>query len=869
MSIKDCIDEIRATAGDKLTDQDIADIAADVQRRANVKRNRDTLMSQREALESAAADMRDESEMAKVIERRNRALDIVREKARDEFYKQAKAEGVDPAEALQAIMVGTEKKMTGGRNSVDARGKALAQTFIGGLVGDLQRAGLLEAMSRRGGALGTDAGAMDRSIAKALWSIGDDGKAKAPVSQEAKTVAEIIHKWQEVARLRANREGAWIRKLPGYITRQSHDQSAIRTAGLTLTPKEWATGLSPERRAEAMQNWIDAVKPLLDKETTFGAKDADPFLKATYLALSSGEHIRTEGGWEGGFKGSANLAKKMSSERVLHFKDADSWLAYNDRFGTRSVTEAVLSGMDHDARNIAMMETFGTNPRQNFDNDLRKLAIANRDNPKSVDALRNQKLQNQFSEIDGTTRIANNTTMAQIGSGIRNAQSMSKLGAAAFSHLTNLPFAASELKWQGHNLGEAYTGMLANFLEGQGTSDRVQLAADIGVGLEAWTGGMAARFGATDNAPGVMSGLMRQFFKLNGMHWLIGNSQIAAGRMMASRLAGEAARGWADIHPNLREALSRYGIDQKRWDVIRKSDQKMADGRSYLTPDGVRNLPDEAFKPLAAGSARAARRMRDELETSLRTFFSDRIDHAIPTPGARERAMLNQGLQRGTWMGEALRFIAQFKQFPLTIVTKVVGREIDQIKSGRGDVVAIAHLIAGTTIMGMLGMQAKQIIKGRTPRDPFADNWPNVWTAAMQQGGGLGIYGDFLFGESNRFGGSPEETLLGPSFGTASDVTKLFTGLFHTKRSADGELEPETSFADAQRLAINNAPFMNLFYTRIALDYLVVYQLQEMASPGYLRRMESNLRTQNNNTMIVPPSSLISHGGGSNALFNH
>lgn len=847
MAIKDCIDEIKAIAGDKLTAQDIEDIATDVQRRANAKKARDKLLGDREALEAAAAEIRDEGDQAKVIERRNRALDIVRKKGREEFYSQAIASGATPAEAVQAMTVGSEKKMPGGRNSVDARGKALQQTFIGGLIGDLQRAGLLEIMSRRGGPAGTEAGAMDRSIAKALWSIDDSGKAKSDVSPQAKSAAEIIHKWQEVSRLRSNQAGAWIRKLPGYIARQSHDQTAIRDAG--------------------QKAWVDFIKPLLDPDKTFGFKDPDSFLHGAYLALSSGEHIRTQGGWDSGFKGSANVAKKMSAERVLNFKDADSWLAYNDRFGTRSVTEAVLSGLDHDARNIAIMETFGTNPRQNFDNDLTKLAHAWRDTPKIVDQLRNASLQNQFSEIDGTTRIANNTTMAQIGGAIRAGQSMSKLGAAAFSHLTNLPFAASELKWQGHNLGEAYTGMLANFIEGQATGDRIQLAADIGVGLEAWTGGMAARFGSTDGAPGVMSGLMRQFFKLNGMHWLIGNSQIAAGRMMAARLAEEAGSGWADIHPNLREALGRYGFDEKRWDVVRQSGQRQADGRSYLTPDGVRQLPDEAFAPLAAGSKRAAQRMRDDLETSLRTFFSDRIDHAIPTPGARERAILNQGLQRGTWMGESLRFIAQFKQFPLTIVTKVAAREMDQIKSGRGDVVGIAHLIAGTTVMGMLAMQAKNLIKGRTTRDPFSDNWPNVWTAALQQGGGLGIYGDFLFGDFNRFGGSPEETLLGPTFGTVSDATKLATGLFHTKRDAEGNLAPESSPAEALRFGVNNAPFMNLFYTRIALDYLVLYQLQEMASPGYLRRMETNLRTQNNQDMIVPPSTLIPRGGASNALF--
>jgi len=45
-----------------------------------------------------------------------------------------------------------------------------------------------------------------------------------------------------------------------------------------------------------------------------------------------------------------------------------------------------------------------------------------------------------------------------------------------------------------------------------------------------------------------------------------------------------------------------------------------------------------------------------------------------------------------------------------------------------------------------------------------------------------------------------------------------------------------------------------LRYTRIALDYLVLYNLQEMVSPGYLKRSERNLKQQNGQSYILPPS---------------
>jgi hypothetical protein len=127
----------------------------------------------------------------------------------------------------------------------------------------------------------------------------------------------------------------------------------------------------------------------------------------------------------------------------------------------------------------------------------------------------------------------------------------------------------------------------------------------------------------------------------------------------------------------------------------------------------------------------------------------------------------------------------------------------------------------------------------------------------MAQGGGLGIYGDFLFGEVNRFGGSFLETVMGPGFNTLSDAADLLM------RTRDVILTGEDDArAEAIRFLKGNVPFANLFYTQQALDYLVWYQLQETVNPGYLRRMERRTERENDQTFWLRPSDVIATGGG-------
>lgn len=831
MAIKDCIDEIRKLSGEELSDAEVTSIAEEVQRLANRNRARNKLLSQKDALDEAAMEYTDKADKWARNEARNKANNVLKFKALMEFSNTAEARGLKADEQVAAALVGTNVKFLGARDSVDARAMSLTGHYIGGMVADLQRAGVWELLTRRMGLFGRDAGTLDRDIAKASFSIGKDGKVTADVSREAKTVAEIFHKWQEVARLRSNRAGSLIRELPGYVFRQSHNVDEIIKAGRDA--------------------WVAFVKPLLDQDLTYGAADPDAFLNGAYAGLSSGVHLKSEGASDNlGFKGPGNLAKQISQERILHFKDAESFLAYNDKFGTKSLIDAVYSGLGRSARDVALMEKFGSNPTAMFDKWRSALGVKYRETrPDWVRRLDQKYLRDQLAEVDGSMQRVSDPTIAKYGSAARALQSMAKLGASTISSLPDIATAASELRWQGQNLGAAYTGLLAEVLQGRGTASSRLITYDIGIGLEGILGDVSARFSGHENLGGLASKTMRLYFKANLLGWWTDSVKSGAGKMMAFRAAQHAARGWNALDTKFRQAIELYGIDEARWEVIRQAKQKGDAGRNYLTPDGVRQLPDSAFASLGG----RAQTQRDALSTALQEFYVDRVDYAVLTPGARERAMLHRGLLRGTPEGEAIRFVMQFKSFTGTFLSKAVGREMggpifQQMLKGQGDIVGMAQLIGMTTVMGMIAYQAKEVLKGRSPVDPFGPHWSGAWSKAMLQGGGLGIYGDYLLGNFSSYGASPLDTLVGPTFATAADGLKLYSDAIHGATGTGGE---------AIRFVRDNIPGLNLFYAKAALDYLIIYNLQDWASPGYLRRSERNLKNSTGQTYIVPPTSVL------------
>lgn len=238
---------------------------------------------------------------------------------------------------------------------------------------------------------------------------------------------------------------------------------------------------------------------------------------------------------------------------------------------------------------------------------------------------------------------------------------------------------------------------------------------------------------------------------------------------------------------------------------------------------------------------RLRERTRLDLELSLRGYFADEVSFGHIETDERPRRTMLQGTRPGTPVGEALRFIMQFKGFPIAFGQRVIGRAVAEPAGASAGArmlngtVHAAHLIVGLTIAGYLAKTAKDAARGYAPRIPETpEQAMKVLAASIVQGGGLGIYGDFLFGEANRFGGSALGTLAGPAIGEAANLVDIWN------RAREGDMKA----ADAFNWSLRNTPYLNLFYVRPALDYLVLQGLHESMSPGYLDRQAARRRKE-------------------------
>jgi hypothetical protein len=779
----------------------------------------------------------EEAALAAMIEKRNRLQNVLVNGRLLDLAKAADTAIGDPAKGLQAAMVGINSPIEGAQRSVDALSQGMMSSYMGGMINDLKKAGVLIQYNNM-------KGDMELQVARALSDLNlPEPTGKVQASSDAKKIAGVMQKYQRAAMERENRAGAYIRNRSGYIVRQTHVPERMVRAGL--------------------DRWKASIRGLLDFERMeIPAEKIEGFLDSAYASISTGIRLdATINDLDRAFTGPGNLAKKASAGRLLEFKSSDDWMTYNRDFGAGNLRESFQQDLSRAARSTAIMTNFGTNPKAMLDRVTEQLKHEYRSQPDKLKSFagRVENLKAQYAEISGEVNFGSSGTVAQVASSLRAVQTMAKLGAAWVSALSDVAFIATNRIYQGRSLMDSWGDALSAVTEGLQGGEKRAFADLMGAGLEGQLGSFMSRFDASDTVNGRTAKLMSSFFKLN----LLGPWSDANKRgvtfMISRDLAMNAAHGFDDLPSQTKRLLSIYGIDARKWEVARGAVRDGPDGRSYLMPGDVDTVRGAAFSGLSEGQQQ---KLRDEVRDSLFALMVTEADFAVPSPGARERAILRRGYQPGTVAGEAIRFVGQFKSFGVTGLTKVMGRQTygsgaktlrDAMARGMGENLGLVNAIVGTTVLGFFVMQAKELMKGREPRPLNAD----TFVASMLQGGGLGIYGDFLFGEANRFGGGTLATVAGPGIGTIAEGFDLLQRGRGVVTGGDTDLR-----GDVLRLVKANVPFANLFYVKGAMDYLVWYQFQEMLNPGYLKRMERRVKRENNQGYILPPSSIVATGGG-------
>ena len=739
----------------------------------------------------------------------------------------------NPSEGLLSLLGGSSFARFGSKDSAFHWQRTYFTRWTKGMLAEMEREGLVE---------GFASDAYSRDVARALYQMGRDEPRLEGLDPTAVKIAKIVYKYREDSRNTRNRFGAWIRDLTGYITRQQHDFMKIRAAG----DKEWK----------------DFVRQRIDVERSLKpGQNLEEFLDFVYADLAAGRHLSAVDDEAAAYTAPGSLARRASQSRVIYFKDADAEFDYLTEFGVGKLNEAILGDLSRAAQQAGLMRVLGPNPGYTL-----KAVMA------EVEAglVRTPELRGEFADtrdtaegllsmLDGTANVPGKAMAARVGSNVRVVQAMAKLGGAVISAVTDLPVYASQIKYQGR--GGLFSGIaegIGGLLQGRAKGERKRILGMIDTVADNLVGSVATRFDSDDLMSAGSADLMRIFFRLNGLQWWTDTLRESMELGTANWLGSLRDTSFDGLDANAKRLFDQYGITAPEWDVIRQGVIDAADKRTYVVPEQINQLDIEVFRNYLGKIGReptdaAAATARRDLADRLRNFIIDQAMTAVIEPDIRSRYFWVRGLRPGTFWGEAARFIAQFKGFPTALTRQVFGREIygrgygslsEYLKYGKGDMLGLAQMILMMTAFGYIAMSAKDLLKGKTPRDP--EN-PQTWLAAMLQGGALGIYGDFLLGQSNRYGRNIIDTLAGPTFGVIGDLDEL------RQRAMRGDDVAASAF----RILIANTPFMNLFYSRIVLDYLVLYQIQEALNPGYLRRMERQVEREQGQEFLLAPSEAV------------
>lgn len=826
MSVKEkCKAGVRDAYGQEMSDVEIEDFVNDIELRAKSIRAKDTSLSMSDALDKAASEFSTKAELQAIAQKRNTMLNARKEiEAYDYIRLQHKA---NPALGLKSLLIGTQGGKLGSRLNAGLEQWQLHNYYVGGLSADLYKAtdGALDILNR---------GTMDDEIADALFRINSAATDLSDLSPQAVSIAKVFHKWQEISRLDANRAGAFIGKVEGYVTRQSHDPINI-----SRNKDGW------EARAREGWDW--------DRMGYYTPESIDKAIPEFYRNLSEGVHLKS-GQVVAQAKGLKGMARGLSQERTIHFKDSASFMAYNREFGHGSMIETIYNGLERSARATGLMRTLGPNHELVFDKLVARIKKDMHNNEGGARAFEQQAQRLKelnLREMDGSLDVPANDTVAQWSGAVRSLQNMSALANSVFSSVGDLATMAMGGKFNGFNPLAVVGKGLGEFVSALPSAERLEISADLGLAFDALSSSITKdRFSVDTDVRGVIGTMQQKFWTFNLQNRWTDRMRYAVSTMLSSNLARKTSLAFDKLDPEVTRTLGNYGIDAGKWDIIRGGALRESEGQKFLTPSALDDIDDSAFKAYLDGKGvrstkNAVRDLRDEMKRQLRGYFVDQNGYMLLTPDAATRGITKQGTQRGTGIGEAVRFFMQFKSYSIAFSQKIIGREVQQ-----GGIMGVARMLAFTTVAGYAAMNLKDLSKGKNLRDPKADP-VKTFGAAMLQGGGLGIYGDVLFSQIlERRGADAAVDFFGP---TASDVLGS-KGLFGI---ANKVAEGQDASSSTLRFLQSNTPFINQFMLKQALDYAIFYQLQEMANPGTLERMEKRMQEDTGQTFMVPPSETV------------
>ena len=657
----------------------------------------------------------------------------------------------------------------------------------------------------------------DKALTKQIYEGLHPAKGTTPkLDPGVDTIVKSIQRMNDHTLKLKNDAGFFVRKMPNYIIKQFHPPEKIRELGL--------------------DNFMALAKKTWDFDK-IGVRESkiDQFLTEQYNRMSTrdiGSNVMTPAFTE---VIKPKFVKAIEGSRSIHFKDGAAAFDYAEALGGgHNILDDIYKGVESDAKKIATAKQFGPNDNATFEMLLTSAKRQPGLSAKQLKRLQQKEamLRDEFKLASGRDNRPEKNLLAKVGQVLRMLTDISKLKTALFSTVTDVSGTSGIMSGVNKTnfLYETASALDSMFraLPVKGKKEREWIAQQASVFMDDVLGFSNARFYEESGALGWFSKLHKRSMDFTGLPAQAHGMRVANARKASMRIADSIDKSFDNVPQ--RDALAKFGIGPKEWEIIRKSTVDVP-----LTPDSpktVRMITPERITELSGS---------EDLGFKFGSYMEDIAEIGSPTPGLKQQVW-KVSSDENTIYGQLDRFVMQYKSF-ITSQFDTMARIHNE--GGWG---VLAPTIVSYTTAGYMAMQMKQLAQGRTITPPEnAEQAMNQFTQAFLQSGAGMLYSDFIFADFNQPWQSLPALVAGPALGgLLSDAASTWATIRGLPFAADRDKQSKKVGKQFMRLMEKNAP--SFFLGQSYINKKIFESANEWLNPGstYKKRKrleKSNLKT--------------------------
>ena len=549
-------------------------------------------------------------------------------------------------------------------------------------------------------------------------------------------------------------------------------------------------------------------------------------------------------------QGGGKVTNRMSQSRVLHWKNADAWLEMQQKYGALPFVDLIDSHIDTMAKNIALVEKFGSNPNRAFELLAQEAKRIDNANGIKTNALTDgiRRATTMYDVFANREMGHGSEALNSFGVAYRAWNVSTMLGSALLASLSDI---APMIKLaRMHNLSVAkLMGNLVGELNPFNPKDR-ELSFSMGIAVDEITSSLG-RFAAEDltsvydrasQVARVSNAAASAIMRASLLNAWTRATKAAWSKTLMNKYANlPKEKKWGQLDAKDQSFLKAVGLDERTWEVMGLAEpMKDGSGNPLMTTQSILNIPDDQLKHLG-----------DPVEVknqAVKKYFSHVLDEqgmAVIEAGLRERTKLYGKTHGGSLVGFMARGMMQFKSFPVTFLMRHGTRALRDGVFSPTPFTYMIPLAMGMSAMGALSLQLGEIANGNNPLTMWDDDDPDValsfMTKAMMKGGGMTLLGDIVAAGADTSGRDGRDFLLGPMGGDMVKLAQLTSG---TANQLLNGKDVTSKTNQMYMLAKSKIPGQNLWYTKTAMNRLMFDDIQNIIAPDYQRKYKRKMQKQ-------------------------